>query len=655
MIVVLKKTVAILYLCLFCMPLLSQQQKEIRQFINVFNAGNYSERIHMFDTLPKEKNSLYYPYVKDSMEAIRKKAYADNRVDMLNKLDMIDGMRYFYEHNYSASIPLLIKVISVDHTLTDTDSLSIYSSLKNSYFRIRAISKALEMDKIIRTFSKRPKVYSKWYYTPTLSNIYYELGIYNEAIRQHRLEFAESPEKNDNAILSYHNNQGVFWNRLKEPDSALLHFELAKKLADKRYHNSTKPDEAFVVGLIDGNIGQVYKEKKKYREAVPLLRKDIYWSLASNNKDNAIISYNELAECYIYMANYGLAQKYLDSARIILAGFQDVAPRQNNIRLYGLLYEKSGNYTESIRYYKRYIQTNDSLSQAEKQMELISQQVALQLDEKENIIRKKQQIIDRELENGRHQTMVRRTLLAGLLFLLFTLVVLFIMYRRSNRQKQLLEIRNEEIRQQHARIEKSLQEKDFLVREVHHRVKNNLQIISSLLNLQMSKTANEEIRIALSEARQRIMSIAFVHSLLYRNKELAIIPVKEYFESLLRQLEGTFSDKNSQILLNKQIADIYMDLDRSIPLGLIINEVISNAYKHAFPGKKGTIDIVFSRMDNMFELKISDNGVGFDRAAFDDEQSASFGIEVIKILSEQINGRLVFDGSRGVSYTITFS
>lgn len=608
----------------------------------------------MLDTLRDQNKNLYYPYLKDSIDAIRKKAYADQKVDAINKIDRIDGVRLYYAHNYSTAIPLLVKVIHTDRTLRDLDSLQVYYCLKNCYLRIKSISKALDVDKTLESFKKRNKTYSRWFFNPTLSTIYYEIGIYDEAIRQHRLEFNESTDRSDPTLLSYHNNEGVFWSRLNMADSALFHFQLAREYAEKLYHNSTKAGEKFSEGLIDGNIGQVYKLQKKYKEAIPLLQKDIYWSLASHNVDNAAISYNELAECHICMGNYGLAQKYLDSAKAIVTKYQDIAPRQVNMKLYALLYEKSGNYPEALKCYKRYLESTDSLDLTEKQKELISQQVALQMDEKERIIKQKQRIIEQEEESKKRQGIIRTMLFAGLLFLLFTLLVVLTLYKRSNKQKTLLEIKNEEIRRQNAKIERSLQEKDFLVREVHHRVKNNLQIVSSLLNLQINKTQNEEIREALAEARQRIVSIAFVHRLLYRNKELTIIPVKEYFESLLQQLSETFSDKHSEIVMNKDIADISMDLDRSIPVGLIINEIVSNAYKHAFPNRKGMINISFKEINGLYELRISDNGVGFAGDA-DIENADSFGLEIIKILTEQINGKMLFENTQGVSFTITFN
>ncbi|MBS1638212.1 MAG: ATP-binding protein [Bacteroidetes bacterium] len=651
-----KKGLFILLLLVTDLVCISQTPDPVvKKFIKVFNTKNYSDRINMFDTLPDDLKQAYYPFLKDSIDAIRVRAFADNRVNIINKIDKIDGIRLYHEHNYSSAIPVLLRVINTDKTLTDLDSLRIMSCLKKSYLKIRSLSKALEIHKMLTDiFGKRSQKYAKWYFHPPLSSIYYELNIYDEAIRQHRLEFNESTERGDRVLLSYHNNEGVFWNKLHKSDSALFHFNYAKKLAHKLYGQSDKVDDKFTIGLIDGNIGQVYKEQKKFREAIPLLKEDIYWSKADHDFENAAISHNEIGECYINLSEFNLGLKHLDSARVILRAMDVVTPYLTNMRLYGLYYERSGNFQEAIRFYKRYLNFNDSINAAEKFKELISQQVAMQMDEKERIIRQKQYIIDKEAVNKKHQETVRRFMFAGLLVLLFVLFIVFIMYKRAQKQKELLEIKNDEIHQQNMKIEKSLQEKEFLVREVHHRVKNNLQIVSSLLNLQIGMTNSEEIKEALSEAYGRIGSIALVHQLLYRNKELTNISIKEYFENLLVRIEHSFSSENSGIVLEKHIADVQLDLDRAIPLGLIINEIVSNAYKHAFPDKKGLIEVKFDKHAETYELIISDNGVGF-KEPFESEHEGSFGIEIIKILTEQINGRIQVTDKNGTRYSIVFN
>jgi len=618
----------------------------------VFNSKSYPQRVYMYDTLSDKRKPAYYPQIRDSLEVIRAKAYTDHKFNIINQLNRADGIRLYYDHQYSSAIPLLMGCLNADRRLNDIDSLRILFCLKNSYLKIKSYSKALEVNKIMARYEKRKATYNRWWFHPKLSTIYSELKVYGEAIRQNRLEFKEQDYKADADYFNFYNNAGVFFYKAHNPDSALAQFLLARKYAERIVQKGDRGQ--FARGLVNGNIGQVYKEMHRYREAVPLLQEDIYWSLAENHPDNAANSYNELSECCIHMGRYMLASRYLDSAHALIGQMEDMNLYLNNLRLYGLLHEKSGDMHGALGYYKAYIRSTDSIDAAERRKEVISQQVALQMEEKENIIRRKQYIIDREEENSRHQATVRRMLFAGLLFLLGVLLIVLYLYRRTNRQRQQLEYKNNEIRQQNARIEKSLQEKEFLVREVHHRVKNNLQIISSLLNLQLGMNSNADVKDALSEAYGRISSISLVHQLLYRDKELVDISVKEYFDNLLGQLEQSFSPGQHSIVLRRSIQDVQMDLDRAIPLGLIINETVSNAYKHAFPNRDGEIEVAFTTTAEGYELRISDNGIGLAKS-FDAEYDDSFGLEIIKILTDQINGRIRFDNSKGVSYTIRFS
>lgn len=607
----------------------------------------------MFDTLPDPLKPAYYIYLKDSINAIREKAIADKRVEILHRLDKIDGIRLFEEKKYGMAVPILVKVLADKKYNNDFDSLRIMYCLKNSYLKIKSISKAVEIHKQLSVFEKRKKKYNRWYFYPTLSIIYYELKIYPEAIKQNRTEFAELFPKGEADFINFHNNQGIFFYKSGGYDSALFHFHAAKKFADKLYTNSTSPSDQFVIGLVEGNIGQVYKLLGKYQEAIPLLKKDIYLSMKSHNEDNAAISHNELAECYIALNLFPLAEKHLDSSKNILNNIQDISAYLSNLKDYGLLYEKSGRLKESITFYKKYILENDSISAFEKQKEVVSQQMALQLDEKESIIRHKQYIIDKEAEDLKNQGIFRNILSIGIIVILVIMLFVYLLYKRTQKQYQMLTFKNKEIRHQHAKIQKSLHDKEMLVREVHHRVKNNLQIVSSLLNLQLSKTESEDVKSALMEAHQRIVSMALVHQQLYRNKELTVIPVKEYFNNLLGEIEHMFSSLNSEILVKTNIMDVNLDLDRAIPLGLIINEAVSNAFKHAFSGKNGIIEVSFISQDSRYELLIKDNGKGFPED-FDSENSTTFGIEIIKILSEQINGNLVLKNDKGAVYRLTF-
>lgn len=205
---------------------------------------------------------------------------------------------------------------------------------------------------------------------------------------------------------------------------------------------------------------------------------------------------------------------------------------------------------------------------------------------------------------------------------------------------------------QHSTI--SLKEKEQLLKEIHHRVKNNMQIISSLLNLQSDNTANEKILTLLRESRNRINSMALVHEMLYKSNDLSKIGLKEYIESLSVSIYQSYVMPQSEIEMEYDIEnEIYFDIDKMIPLGLILNEIISNSLKHAFPTKKGKISISLQPKKNKYVLVVKDNGVGF-KNTFNIDTDSHLGIQLIYMLSQQLGGLVKVERTDGVGYSIVF-
>lgn len=200
----------------------------------------------------------------------------------------------------------------------------------------------------------------------------------------------------------------------------------------------------------------------------------------------------------------------------------------------------------------------------------------------------------------------------------------------------------------------SLQEREALLQEVHHRVKNNLQIISSLMNLQAAHTKDENFLAMIRECRNRIISMSMIHEMLYRTKDLSRIQVSDYIKTLALSIHSSFSRKDSDISFNYEIDEqIYLEADRMIPIGLIVNEAVSNSFKYAFPGRSGIISITFVVSGANYLLKIRDNGVGLPDQV-QTEEFGSLGIQLIKALSEQLSAELVILREHGLGYELRF-
>ena len=203
-------------------------------------------------------------------------------------------------------------------------------------------------------------------------------------------------------------------------------------------------------------------------------------------------------------------------------------------------------------------------------------------------------------------------------------------------------------------VRHSLDEKDLLLREIHHRVKNNLQIIASLLNLQSRYITDKKVLETLRDSQSRVRAMALVHERIYQSPEIGTINLAEYLRYLINQLFRFYNIPQSQVEISVDIDDIPADIDTAIPLGLIINELVSNALKHAFPeGRKGKISIEGAKMESgQLEFIFRDNGIGMP-ADYDWKNSHTLGLRLVKSLSKQLMGTadMVQDG--GTVYTIS--
>ncbi|MBF0457979.1 MAG: PAS domain S-box protein [Nitrospirae bacterium] len=201
----------------------------------------------------------------------------------------------------------------------------------------------------------------------------------------------------------------------------------------------------------------------------------------------------------------------------------------------------------------------------------------------------------------------------------------------------------------------SIREKEILMREIHHRVKNNLQIVAGLIGLQLNNITDETYKAMFTETRNRIKSIALVHDKLYRSKGLAEVDFKKYISELSSELFSSFGVDKKCITLVLDMEDIIIDVDIAVPCGLIINELFTNILKYAFPNKMlGEINIsVHSDNEGKFEIIISDNGAGFPEN-IDFRNTKSLGLHIVNILVKQIGGTIELDKTRGSKFTIKF-
>ena len=203
-------------------------------------------------------------------------------------------------------------------------------------------------------------------------------------------------------------------------------------------------------------------------------------------------------------------------------------------------------------------------------------------------------------------------------------------------------------------MKESLQEKEVLLKEVHHRVKNNLQVISSIMNLQSSYIKDKYTLEMLRELQNRIKSMSFIHESLYQTSVFSSIKFSEYVVTLTKNLIHSYRIYSGLVELKHDVQEIFLNLDTSIPCGLIVNELVSNALKYAFPdGRKGEVLVSLSENEHAVTLTISDNGIGLP-PNFNFRETDSLGLQLVTSLVEQINGEIFCENKIGTKFTITF-
>ena len=211
-------------------------------------------------------------------------------------------------------------------------------------------------------------------------------------------------------------------------------------------------------------------------------------------------------------------------------------------------------------------------------------------------------------------------------------------------------------KQAEEQIAASLKEKEVLLREIHHRTKNNMQVMISLLKIQSAKIENKQVAEMFMESRDRIRSMALVHEKLYQSKGLADVDFKGYVKSLVSSIFSSYGARASGITPITETDDVSIGLETAIPCGLIINELVSNSLKYAFPGnRKGEIRVALrSFNEDALVLEVGDNGIGMPED-LDFRNTASMGLHLVQILSEdQLHGKIELDRAGGTTFRIRF-
>lgn len=313
-----------------------------------------------------------------------------------------------------------------------------------------------------------------------------------------------------------------------------------------------------------------------------------------------------------------------------------------------------GNYLSSIHHFQLYKDLNDSIFNEKKNKQIEELQVLYGLEKKEKELSGLK--LDMVQEKGKTNQAINMIKWgSGLVILLLIGLFLFWKsYQSKQKNNKLLESQKNEIDLKNNALHKLVGEKESLMKEIHHRVKNNLQIVMSLLRSQSSTLTNEEAFEAIQKSQQRLYAISLLHQKLYMTDIVREIEMKSYIDGLLENFNDTF-DLSDRIDFKMDIESVYLHETQAISVGLILNETVTNAIKYAFPNQnKGTITIKLKPYLLKMILEISDNGIGLP-SDFDLKTVSTLGTTLIKGLAEQLNGQAMFENQNGLTVRIEFA
>jgi two-component sensor histidine kinase len=395
-------------------------------------------------------------------------------------------------------------------------------------------------------------------------------------------------------------------------------------------------------------LGGLYFDQGKYAEseAAYLESKAVFDSLKSDMR---------ILGCLLRLSEVALAQgqnsRALELARAGRKKALELGTREQEAQALQVLidvHKKEGNYRSALEYTESYHTVMDSV------VNIKTRQTMAELEQKYESERRERELADLTAANQLNeinlarQQQVQRWLILIVVLVVIIAVLLFNQYRIKQRTNRVLREKNEV-------IQKSLEEKEVLLREIHHRVKNNLQFISSMLRLQTRHVSDPQTRAVLEEGNHRINSMALVHQKLYQEDNLTGVDMVSYIENLLDTLRHAYRAKERQIEVQTQLDPFVLDIDTALPIGLIVNELVTNSFKHAFAEEeRGSIIVILQKKENNLVLIVKDNGKGLS-PTFNLSANDRFGFELIESLASKLKARLELSEGPGLEVTLSIS
>jgi two-component sensor histidine kinase len=551
----------------------------------------------------------------------------------------------------------------------------IYEEKKNADSTFKYLQKSVKLKKTIHNYELY-KDYSN------LTRYYWKRGNIKEAL-DHGLQ-ADLLAENADAGPKW---RTLIYNLLAIINNALNHQEKSLEFYKKSIEMAKKTKSAIYLETIQVNSAKSLYDNGRFKEALEILKTvkgdptvdckvrnlSMYMVLYSSIKqfDNARSYYEKVLKCemnekekqYVYpiiikyLIQTGQASKAYYYINMIqkMEGSSNLKNLSIIERTFSSIDSATGNYHGAFEHFKNYKSLNDSIFNTKSSQQYNDLQLKYDTEKKDKSIILLTQHGKLQEEIIRNASILRYVFIGSICTLLLFVLLLYNRSRLKQRAHKNLEYKQQQINEQNEALKKLLSEKEWLLKEIHHRVKNNLQIVISLLGTQSMYLDNEDALTAIQNSQHRMYAMSLIHQKLYQSDAIAYIDMSWYIQELVRYLKESFAvDQNIDFKLDMECVEL--DVVQAVPLGLILNEAISNSIKYAFAGKeKGQINISLKNIEsNSYQLLIADDGVGLPEG-FESQERESLGMNLMIGLTDQLNGSLELKNNNGLTIVITFT
>ncbi|MCF6403684.1 tetratricopeptide repeat protein [Chitinophaga filiformis] len=617
-------------------------------------ADTYIELANYYGVEASEDLDKRISYYKDAIKLYKEAGLKEKQAHTLYML----GDLYNVTYDFKLLTEALSQSVALYDEIKVEPGADVYSLLGTGYNRLGDFGNALKysllavkvIESIKDTMDAHATVYNR------LALLYYYMGEHDEALKYYQKAWPIALKFTDTtALRTISVNIAACYAAMKRPDKALS----VMKEAERSYPPKDIGEKTWMSVFIAG----CYMDLKQPAAALPYIRQ------ARKNRDQLPdmlqASLDDLDARY-YLENGDYTKSHQLGLNVIA-----IALKAKNLKLQSTAHidlfradSAMGNYKEALEHYRQYTIVKDSLFNIAKARQISTLQVQFETKQQQQsieLLTRTSQLQSAALDKARF---VRNAIItgAGILAIMLAIMLALVYNRyhlklRSNRQ---LEQKQDEINEKNQSLQhlitsqnKLLGEKEWLVKEIHHRVKNNLQIVMSLLNTQAAFLDDKDALNAIRESRYRMQAISLIHQKLYQSENMAIIDMSAYIKDLVEFLKDGFSGVN-KIRFDLQIAPVNLDVSQSVPIGLILNEAITNAIKYAFTGNGIIMISLQETSPGQLSLIIADNGVGLPADDNNQPRKQSMGMMLMETLAEQLEGTLNIQSKDGVIVTVRF-